>query len=111
MNASKTSFTADEIAKAAGCSARTIYRRRSNIPQTVPKAIGRPRSITPGRLDTLCEHLQERPGMYFDEMVFFLWDNFNRASNNLQRSTSSDIKVITKLDLAHQPPLCLRLHK
>ncbi len=27
-------------------------------------------------LDALCDHLFEKPGLYLDEMVIFLWDEF-----------------------------------
>ena len=27
-------------------------------------------------LDALCEHLLEKPGLYLDEMVIFIWDEF-----------------------------------
>jgi hypothetical protein len=37
---------------------------------------GRPRSITPPMLNALCEHLLEKPDLYLDEMVVFLWDEF-----------------------------------
>lgn len=38
---------------------------------------GRPRSITPPMLDALCDHLPEKPGLYVDEMVVFLLDEFD----------------------------------
>jgi hypothetical protein len=39
--------------------------------------VGRPRSITPLMLDALCEYLLEKPGLYQDEMVLFVLDEFN----------------------------------
>ncbi len=39
--------------------------------------VGRPRSITPPKLDALCEYLLEKPGLYHDEMVLFVLDKFN----------------------------------
>jgi transposase len=76
MDASGISFTADQIAEVAGCSARTIYRRRRNPPEVPRNPIGRPRSITLVMLDALCKHLLKEPGLYLDEMVLFLWDKF-----------------------------------
>jgi transposase len=77
MAASKVPFKAKQIANVAGCSRRAIYRRRLNRPpRTSPNPVGRPRSITPLILDTLCEHLLENPGLYLEEMVLFIWDKF-----------------------------------
>jgi hypothetical protein len=28
-------------------------------------------------IDALCDHLSEKPGLYFDEMAVFLWDEFH----------------------------------
>ncbi|KAK6858582.1 hypothetical protein PG995_005146 [Apiospora arundinis] len=41
-----------------------------------PNGGGRPRSITPFMLNALCDRLIEKPCMYQDEMVVFLWDEF-----------------------------------
>jgi hypothetical protein len=77
MTASKVPFKAKQIANVAGCSRRAIYRRRLNRPpRTSPNPVGRPRSITPLILDTLCEHLLENPGLYLEEMVLFIWEKF-----------------------------------
>jgi transposase len=75
------SFTAGQIADAAGCSIRGIKRIRSNICSfgTVKapwNGGGRPRSITPPMLEALREHLLEKPDQYLDEMMLFLWDEF-----------------------------------
>jgi transposase len=70
-----------EIADAASCSIRGVYRikrkrRRSSTTDTPSKRVGRPRSITPPVLDALCEHLLENPGLYHHEMVEFVWSRF-----------------------------------
>jgi hypothetical protein len=77
MNASKMPFTANEMAKVAGCSSRTIYGWRSKkSPRASSNPVGRPRSVTPRMLDALCAHLREAPGLYLEEMVLFLWNKF-----------------------------------
>jgi transposase len=42
-----------------------------------PNKVGRPRSLTPGMLEALCDHLLEKPNLYLDEMAIFLWDEFD----------------------------------
>lgn len=34
-------------------------------------------ALTPPILESLCDHLLEKPGLYLDEMVVFLWDEFH----------------------------------
>ena len=75
------SFTARQIAEAADCSIRGVKRFRSNMryfgSMKAPRnGGGRTRSITPSMLDTLREHLFEKPNRYLDEMVLYLWDEF-----------------------------------
>jgi transposase len=70
-----------DMAAAAGCSDRAIRRIRSNLrcfgaTKAPPNGVGRRRRITPPMLDALREHLVEKPSMYLDEMVVFLWDDF-----------------------------------
>jgi transposase len=70
-----------EIAKAVGCSTRTVRAIRRNLrcfgtPRAPPNGGGRKRSITPPMLDALCEHLEENPGSYQYEMVNFLQKEF-----------------------------------
>jgi hypothetical protein len=74
-------FKADEVAEVAGCNPRSIYRINKNrrcfsTTKAPSNGVGRPRSITPPMLDALCEHLLEKPGLYQDEMVLFLLDEF-----------------------------------
>ncbi|KAJ5340390.1 hypothetical protein N7541_009514 [Penicillium brevicompactum] len=70
-----------KMALAAGCNKSTIWRISSNIRmfgtvKAPPIKGGRPRSITPLILEALCDHLIEKPALYLDEMVIFLWDEF-----------------------------------
>lgn len=59
-------LTASEMARAAGCSKRAIFRIRSNIRlfgtiKAPSIKAGRPRSITPMMLEALCNYLLEKP--------------------------------------------------
>jgi transposase len=81
MILSKTLKNAD-IASVAGCSRRSITAIRSNLrrfgaTKAPSNRIGRLRSITCTMLKALCEHLIEKPDMFQDEMVIFLWDEFS----------------------------------
>ncbi|KAL0933551.1 uncharacterized protein CTRU02_212514 [Colletotrichum truncatum] len=78
---SSRQFTNVSIANAAGCSARTVYNIRANLEcfgntRAPPNGVGRPRSITPPMLSALCDRLIEKPDLYRDEMIVFLWDEF-----------------------------------
>jgi hypothetical protein len=77
MIASKTAFKANEIANVAGCSLCNIHRIRSNIhdfgsTRAPLNTVRHPRSVTSLMLETLCEHLLEKPELYQEEMVLFL---------------------------------------
>lgn len=70
-----------DMAQAAGCNKSTISRISSNIRifGSVKAPLnkgGRPRSIAPAMLEALCDHLIEKPALYLEEMVVFLWDEF-----------------------------------
>lgn len=74
-------FTNSQIAKARGCTPPSIRTIQSNIRcfasiRAPANSIGRRQSITPLMLEALCEHLLEKPHLYQDEMVVFLWDEF-----------------------------------
>ncbi|OQD95160.1 hypothetical protein PENVUL_c118G04214 [Penicillium vulpinum] len=74
-------LTASEMARAAGCSKRAIFRIRSNLRlfgtiKAPPVKAGRPRSITPIMLEALCNYLLEKPNSYLQEMELFLLDEF-----------------------------------
>jgi hypothetical protein len=66
-----------EIADAATCSMRGVYRIKRNLrcfgtTKAPSNGVGRPRSIIPPILDALCEHLLGIPGLYHYEMVDFV---------------------------------------
>jgi transposase len=74
-------FKAEDIANDAGCSKRAIYRIQKNLrcfgfTKAPSNGVGRPRTITPPILDALCKHLLEKPWLYQDEMVDWVWDHF-----------------------------------
>lgn len=75
------SLTTPQMADAAECSERTIKNIRRSLRvfgnvYTTPTYIRRRRSITPLMLDAHCDHLLENPGLYLDEMVIIMWDEF-----------------------------------
>jgi transposase len=70
-----------EIADAATCSKRGVYRIKKNLEKfgttRAPSiGVGRPRSITPEIVDALLAHLQDEPDLYYHEMVEFVWKHF-----------------------------------
>src|SRR3954454_23336223 len=72
----------NQIAEDVECSERSVKGIRSNIryygaTRAPPNGGGRPRSMTPLMIEALCEHLLEKPGLYLEEMVIFLWDEFD----------------------------------
>jgi hypothetical protein len=82
------SLSTNQMADVAGCSPRSIKAIRSNLrcfgtTKAPFNGGGRPRSITPPMLHALREHLLEKPDLYLDEMVVFLWDEFGLSSRNL----------------------------
>jgi transposase len=85
-----------QMAKAAGCSKRTILRISSNMrtfgsAKAPPNKGGRPRSINPVMLEALCDHLLEKPNLYLDEMALFLWDEFDiqATKSSISRALAS----------------------
>lgn len=76
------SLTQVDMADAAGCSERTIRNIATNVrlfgkTKAPANGAGRRRRITPPMLAALCDHLLEKPGLYRDEMVVFLYDEFD----------------------------------
>jgi transposase len=79
---SSKSLSASQMAKAAGCSKRSIITISTNLRifgdvRAPPIPGGRPRMITPIMLEALCNHLLEKPDLYLDEMAEFLYDEFD----------------------------------
>jgi transposase len=75
-----------DMAAAAGCSDRTIRNIGTNMQSFGSTRApfnggGRRRRITPVMLDALREKLLEKPGMYQDEMIVFLYDEFDILVN------------------------------
>jgi len=71
-----------DIAAIAGCSDRSVRAIASNLryfgqTKAPPNGVGRRRRITPPMLDTLREHLLEKPVLFREEMAVFLYDEFN----------------------------------
>jgi hypothetical protein len=71
-----------QIAGVAGCSTHSVRTIRINLrcfgaTKALANVVGRPKSITPPMLCALCDRLIEKPHMYQDEMVVFLWDEFD----------------------------------
>ena len=95
MISSKNRLTTSQMAKLAKCSERSITNIRKKMrlfgsPNPPTIAPGPPPSVTPVMLDTLCDHLAEKPGLYIDEMANFLWDEFDilPSSSSIQRALS-----------------------
>jgi transposase len=81
MIRSGESITQADMAKAAGCSERSIRTIASNLrhfgtTKAPSNGVGRRRQITPQMLGALCEYLSIKPGSFQDEMVVFLYDEF-----------------------------------
>lgn len=70
------SLNPSQMAAVAECRLRSIISIRNNLRlfrnARAPSArAGRRRSITPPMIQTLCDHLLEKPGLYVDE--FHIW--------------------------------------
>jgi len=77
------SLTNYQIAEVAGCSSRNISAMRRKLrcfgSTHAPHNGGRRRrSIEPMMCDAICQYLLEKPNLYRDELVVFLWDEFER---------------------------------
>lgn len=90
------SLTTSQVAEAAECSKLSIINISNNIRRfgnvrAPPTRVGRRRSITPPMIQALCDYLLEKPGLYVDEMVIFLWDEFRVQVTNssLKRALAS----------------------
>jgi hypothetical protein len=70
-----------DIAALAGCSVRSIRTIASNIrmfgsTRALANGAGRRATVTPQMREALRQRLLEKPGMYQDEMIVFLFDEF-----------------------------------
>ncbi|KAF4262843.1 hypothetical protein CNMCM8812_004371 [Aspergillus fumigatus] len=94
-------LTVPQMAEAAGCNERTIRRLRSNMRlfgsvKAPPNRRGRPRNLTPVMIQALCDHLLEKPYLYLDEMVLFIWDEFQVQVTNSSISRALKYKGWSK---------------
>jgi hypothetical protein len=76
------SLTKSELANIAGCSDRTIQNTSSNVrlfgkKKAPANDAGRQQLVIPPMLAALCDRLIEKPGLYRDEVVVFLYDEFD----------------------------------
>lgn len=75
------SFRISEMAEQTKCSKQIIISIRHNLrqfeslyaPQT---RVGRKQTVTSLMIEALCNHLHKKPGLYLEETVVFLWDEF-----------------------------------
>ena len=102
------SVTISQMAEAAECSKPTVKNIRRNLRlfgsvHAPPNRVGRRRSITPPILEALCDHLLEKPGLYLDEMVVFLRDEFQTltTTSSIRRALAS--KGWSKKQLDRRP--------
>lgn len=84
------------MADVAECSDCTIKNVRRNLRLFASvyaplNRISRRRSITPPMIEALCDYLLEKPGLYLDEMVVFLWDEFYTlvTTSSIRRALTS----------------------
>jgi transposase len=75
-------FTNATIARTVRCSTCSVQNIRSNLrcfgtTKAPLNGVGRRRTITPPMLSTLLEQLIEKPELYQDEIVIFLYDKFD----------------------------------
>jgi transposase len=74
-------FNYSQIAEAVECSRDVVKAVSANLQRfgstTAPRnGGGRCQSILPLMRDALCEDLLRKPDQYLDELVLFLWDEF-----------------------------------
>jgi hypothetical protein len=100
-----------DIAKVTSCSTRVVMRIRSNLccfstTSAPAKHGGCCQLIISSMLEALCEYLLKKPTLYLDEMVLFLWDQFqvfvttstiSRALSSAQWSKKAEFRLIRLL--------------
>ncbi|KAJ5101023.1 hypothetical protein N7456_007075 [Penicillium angulare] len=93
MTLSRKRLTISQMAKVAKCSERSVTNIRRNMrlfddPRSPSVPAGQPSIITPVMVDTLCNHLAEKPGLYVEEMALFLWEEFRvlPSSSSVKRA-------------------------
>ena len=89
-------FSNSKIATVAHTTDRTIRRIRRNIrifgqPSAPANNPGRPAILRSQIVDSLLDHLTEKPELYLEEMAWFIWDEFNEVA-----STSAISRALAK---------------
>lgn len=97
---------AAEIADLIGCSERFVFTIKFNLrcfssTKAPSYGVGQPRSITPLMLDVLCEYLPGEPGLYWDEMVLFVLDEFNTHITASSMGRALESRSWTKKTIRH----------
>ena len=109
------SFTTSEMAEQAECSKQTIISIRNNLRQfgslyALQTRVGRKRTVTPLMIEALCDHLYEKPGLYLEEMVVFLWDEFQAmvTTSSIRRALIAKVglKRLHGDVLENKMPIC-----
>jgi hypothetical protein len=93
------SLVTSQMAAAAECSQPSTNSIRNNLrlfgnvraPST---RVGRRRRIAPQMMQTLCDNPLEKPGLYGNKMVFFLWDGcyIRVTSPSIKRALASSAR-------------------
>ena len=86
-------FTPSQIAKSAKCDRRSVTTVRKNLrlfgtAGTPSVPVGCPPTVTPYMTDVLCDHLSQQPGLYLEDMVALLQNQFDTpvSTYSVQRS-------------------------
>lgn len=82
MMRSRKRLITSQMAKVAKCTERSITNIHKNMRlfgsvRSPPISAGRPPNITSPMLDALLHRLTEKPCLYVEEMMIFLWDEFD----------------------------------
>ena len=81
MMRSRKRLITSQMAKVAKCTERSITNIHKNMrlfgSVRSPISAGRPPNITSPMLDALLHRLTEKPCLYVEEMMIFLWDEFD----------------------------------
>ncbi|CAK38232.1 uncharacterized protein An03g03280 [Aspergillus niger] len=88
-------LTTSQMARTANCSKRAIFRLRSNLRlfgtlKAPPIKGGRPRKLTPPMLETLCDHLIEKPSTISDTLRQSGWSR--KECRQQARELNADLR-------------------
>lgn len=93
------SLSDKEIARVVYCSTRTVRIARANHrvfgSVTAPNNVrgGRHSAIPPHVLDALLDYLLSQPDLYLDEMVEFVWDQYEVAVYGRYPKSVEDLQL------------------